>query len=314
MDVPANVLIRIIILWKILTLGLITGPLQASEKQFIIGFAQDTMSNDWRIQQVKDVEQELAKHSKIRFIATDAQGQTAKQILDIETLVKKGIDLLITSPKDAYALTPIVAETYKKGIPVILLDRRINGDLYTTFIGPDNMAIGELAAKRIATRLKGKGRIIMLGGIPTATPTIERSLGFKNGLLAYPGLNIVAEKTANYLRADAIQAMEEIIHSNIQFDAIYSHSDSMATGARMALSQAGIATKNICIIGIDYIEEARQAIRAGEQDSSFTYPTGGKEGAVFALRILNGMPVPKHIPIASIMVEKSNVDKVKPIF
>ena len=284
------------------------------QRKFLVGFAQDTMSNDWRKQQVKDVERELAHRANIRFIATDARGQTAKQILDIENLVKQGIDLLITSPRDAKALAPVISNTYKKGIPVVLLSRKVEGNDYTVFIGPDNLAIGKQAALVLGKKLAGKGRIVILKGIPTATTAVERTQGFKDGLSAYPGLSVVAEKTANYLRADAILAIEEVLSSKIEFDAIYAQSDSMAVGARMALTKAGIKPGSIRIVGIDYIKEAREAIRRGEQDATFTYPTGGKEGAYYILQILKGHAIPKRVPIPSVMVEKANVEKIKPIF
>lgn len=284
------------------------------QRMFVIGFAQDTMSNDWRIQQVKAVEKELAKYANVRFIVTDARGQTAKQILDIERLVNQGVDLLITSPRDAKALSPVISNTYKKGVPVVLLSRRVESGDFTTFIGPDNLAIGKQAAIVLAEKLGGKGRVVILGGISTSTTAQARSAGFKNGLSAYPGISIVAEKPANYLRADAIQVIEELLKSNIGFDAIYAHSDGMATGARMALMNAGKKPGSIPIVGIDYIQEAREAIRNGEQEATFTYPTGGKEGAHYAMQILKGETVPKRVQIPSMKVDKSNVEKVKPIF
>ena len=95
---------------------------------------------------------------------------------------------------------------------------------------------------------------------------------------------------------------------------IYAQSDSMASGARMALKRAGSDLQKISIIGIDYISEAQIAIRAGEQDASLTYPTGGKEGAHYVLQILTGEKVPKKVVIDSEMVTIENVEQVKPIF
>lgn len=303
-------------------IGMLLAVAQASEHStgnnqqapFLVGFAQDTMSNDWRIEQVKAVERGLSNYANVRFIFTDARGQTAKQILDIENLVQQGIDLLITSPRDAKALTPVVSSAYKKGIPVVLLSRKTEGDDYTTFIGPDNLIIAKQAAHVLGEKLQGKGRIAILEGISTSTTAIARTDGFIDGLADYPDLRVVARKPANYLRAKAVQVVEELLKSNIRFDAIYAHSDSMATGARMALMKAGIEPGSILIVGIDYIKEAREAIRKGEQEATFTYPTGGEEGAKYAMDILNGHDVPKRILIPSVMVDKNNVEEVAPIF
>lgn len=281
---------------------------------FLVGFSQDTMDNDWRVQQVKEVERVFSQYKNIRFISTDARAQTAKQILDIKYLVKQGIDLLITGPRDSKALAPVISDTYKKGIPVILLDRGIDSDDYTTLIGPDNLIIGQQAGHVISKIFNGRARVFMLKGVAAATSTILRTQGFEKALSVYPDVTIVSEKVANYLRGDAIKMTEEMLKSDVKFDAIYAQSDSMATGARMALMKAGIDPSTVPIVGIDYIKEARDAIRKGEQLVSFTYSTAGREGADYAIKILNGMSVPKRILIQSIMVDKNNVEKIDPIF
>ena len=108
-----------------------------SEQRYLIGFAQDTLGNDWRLAQVMEVKRELDKHPNVDFIYTDGQGDTALQAKHIEDLVARGIDLLITSPREMFALSEVITQTYQKGIPVVLLDRGIEGDAYTTFIHPE---------------------------------------------------------------------------------------------------------------------------------------------------------------------------------
>ncbi len=285
-----------------------------AQHTYLVGFAQDTLNNDWRTAQVQELRQQLARYPSIRFIHTDAQGQTAKQILDIEDLVMRGIDLLVTSPRDSKALTPVISRTYRQGIPVVLLTRRIESEDYTLFIGGNDLEIGRQAARYLRKRLAGHGRILMLKGIPSASTTISRTEGFLAEIERLGGLEVIAEKSANYLRNDAIHAMEEVLEAGIPFDAIYAQSDSMAQGARMALRRAGIDPRDIPIIGIDYISEARRAIRAGEQEISFTYPTGGREGAEYIVKILRGAPIPKEILLDSIMVTPDNVEQLEPLF
>ena len=285
-----------------------------TEPAYLVGFAQDTMDNDWRRQQVLDVEHALVGDSSIRFIMTDAKGQTAKQIMDIEGLIDKGVDVLITSPRDAQALAPVISQAYQQGIPVVLLSRRIDSEDFTIFIAPDNREIGRKAARYIGEKYPLGGRILMLKGVPNATTTINRTQGFIEELEKFKQLEIVVEKTANYLRGDAITSVEEVLNSGIQFDIIYAQSDSMASGARMAIKHADIDLNKISIIGIDYIREAQAAIRAGEQDISFSYPTCGKEGADYVLRILKGQEVPKKVVVNSEMVSIKNIEQVRPIF
>lgn len=287
---------------------------EKKEKTYVVGFAQDTMANDWRIAQVREVERELKKFDFIKFIYTDGKGQTAKNIMDMEDLISMKVDILIASPRDAKAMAPVITKAYKQGISIILLTRRIDSDEFTTFIHPDDRIIARKAAKYMARRLEGKGKILILKGVPKATTAIYRTESFLKEIKKHRRIEIAAIKTANYLRGDAIKAIEEVIAGGIEFDAIYAQSDSMANGACLALKKAGIDPKDILIVGIDYISEAREAIRKGEQDATFTYPTCGKEGAQAAVKILKGEKVPKEKVVESIMVTKDNVDEIEPIF
>lgn len=279
-----------------------------------VGFAQDTLANDWRLAQVKGVERRLAGHPGIRFIYSDGKGSTAKQISDIEDMIAAGVDILIASPRDGKAMTPVISKAYRQGIKVILLTRSISSDEYTTFISPDDDAIARQAVKFLAERLKGNGRILVLQGVPSSTTAIRRTRAFNDELRHYPGLSVAAIKPANYLRSDAIKAMEEVLQLGIGFDAIYAQSDSMASGARIVLKQAGIEPKQIVTVGIDYISEAREAIRSGEQHASFVYPTCAAEAVNAVLAIVAGRKVTKHIQVPTKRVTPENVERVAPIF
>ena len=284
-------------------------------KKWVVAFAQDTMANDWRAAQVRDLQTAFAAHPEVKFIFTDANGDTARQVQDIEKLAALGVDVLITSPRDAELMREPIARVHRKGIPVILLSRRVNGDEFTQFIAADNKAIGRAAARYLANELKGKRRILMLQGVPTASSAIDRAAGFNEALKQHPGLKVVAVKPADYLRAQAIQRIEEALAEKLQFDAIYSQSDSMALGAILALKKSGRDPGKIPITGIDYISEAREAIRSGALNASFTYPTFGKEGAAATMKLLRGgKPDKKEVLVESVAVTRKNVDKVAPIF
>lgn len=291
------------------TLGL-SRPARSGER-VRIGFAQDTLANDWRAAQVRQFLEALAHRPELEVLVTNAGGSTAQQIMDIEDLVAKGIRILVTSPRDGTALAPVIAAAHGKGIPVVLLTRRASTQSYTTFIAPDDYGIGARACQFLARLSGGRARVLMLTGLPNASTTLARSEGFLSCIAAHPHMQVVESRTANFLRTDALQATESVIASGITFDAVYAQSDSMASGARMALESAGLS---LPIIGIDYIAEARDAIRAGRQKATFTYPTCAREGAAAVTDLLAGRPVPREITVPSIMVTKDNIDDIQPIF
>ena len=179
----------------------------AQDKTFTIGFPQDNMSNDWRRAQVMAVKAVLDQHPNVKFIYTDAQGDTAKNIQDIEDLVDQGIDLLMISPRDGQAMSPVISHVHAQGIPVVLLTRRIIGEAYTTFVSADDAKIAANAAAFIAEKLNGTGKVLVLQGVPSASTAIKRTDGFLSAIAAHPGIEVVAIKPADYLRAEAIKAV-----------------------------------------------------------------------------------------------------------
>lgn len=282
--------------------------------RYRVGFSQDTLANDWRAAQATALREAFARHPEVKFFYTDGLGQTAKQVGDIEDLIHQRVDVLIASPRDGRVMAPVLARAYRHGIPVVLVTRGIMSDDYTTLVAPDDRAIARKAADYMAKRLGGRGRILVLRGVPTATTAIARTEGFLERIRQHEGVEVVAIKDANYLRADAIRAIEEVLAEGLRFDAIYAQSDSMASGARLALRRHGLDPAGMVIVGIDYIDEARQAIRSGEQSASFLYPTCAEETARVVLDILAGERPPRQVRVESKLITRDNVDAVAPIF
>lgn len=293
------------IIYLLLFINLLQG------KEYVIGFAQDTLANDWRAAQVQEVKDEIKKYSNLKLIVKDANGQVSNQIRDIQRFIKQNVDFIITSPKDAKITSLVLKKAMEKGIKVILISRTITSDDYTAFVAPDNYNIGVDAGKFLAKHLDYKGTVLMLEGVQGASSTIQRAKGFEDAVAKYPNIKII-KKIGNYLRNDSIKVMEKIYENNIKFDAIYSHSDSMLIGARTVMNRLG--KELVPSVSIDYIKETQKAIKNGNQLASFLYPTSGKQGVQLIIDIINGKEVPKNTILDTIMITKENVNNVKPIF
>ncbi len=278
-----------------------------------IAFAQDTMANDFRKAQVYEVRDAVAKNAKLSFVYSDANGKTSLLIKQIDEFIKSKVDLIIVGTNDAGAVVPVVAKAYKQNIPVIVLDRGINGEEYTSFINSDNIKIGEIGAKYIAQRLGGKGVVLLFEGLQKADVTQLRSKGFMDEITKSPDIKVI-KRTGNYLRKDAIVEMEKLIKEGVHIDAIFSESDSMLSGVRSAMKRYKIDPSSVIMVGCDYTSEAKEAIQKGEQSGSVLFPLGGDKSVEIALKIFNNEDVPKHIFIPVELVTKDNVQIVKPIF
>lgn len=285
----------------------------AEAERKVVAFAQDTMKNDFRKAQVLEVRDALAQHPGIAFVHSDAEGQTSLLIHQIERFIKQPVDLLVVGTNDENAVVPVVSKAMQAGIPVIILDRGISGDDYTTFINSDNIRIGAIGGEYIAERLGGKGRVLLFEGLQTADVTKLRSQGFLDEIARHPGIEVI-RRTGNYLRKDAVIEMERLFAEGIEIDAIFSESDSMLSGARMVLERHGIDPSTLITVGCDYTSEAREAIRKGTQTGSVLFPLGGRQSAEIALKIFAGEAVPKHLEIPVRLVTRETVEGIEPIF
>ena len=276
---------------------------------WVIGMSQCNLGEPWRVQMNADVKAAADAHPNLRVIYKDAQNNSLTQRAQVEELVEQGADLIIISPKEAAPLTKPVAEAYQRGIPVIVLDRAVQGDQYTSFIGADNVRIGREAGTWIRETLGGKGNIVELKGLMTSTPGQDRNRGFLEGLApeANPGLKIVFSGEMQWLEPNARREMESALATSPRIDVVYAHNDPGAHGAWLAARAAG-REKSMKFVGIDALpHEGQQYVAAGILDATFLYPTGGPEAIAAALTILQGGQVPKKIVLGTRLFTRANV-------
>ena len=279
------------------------------EDPWVIGMSQCNLGEPWRVQMNADVRAAAAEHPNLRVIFKDAQNNSLTQRAQVEELLEQGVDLIIISPKEAAPLTLPVAGAYRGGTPVIVLDRAVQGDEFTTFIGADNVRIGREAGRWIRERLGGRGRIVELKGLMTSTPGQDRNRGFLEGLELdrNPGLSIVFTGEMQWLEPNARREMESALATNARIDAVYAHNDPGAHGAWLAARAAG-RDGDILFVGIDALpHEGRLYVAQGILDATFLYPTGGAEAVGTALSILQGARAPKRIVLGTRLFTRENV-------
>lgn len=281
------------------------------EDPWVVGMSQANLGEPWRVQMDEDVRAAAEAHPDLRVIFKDAQNNSLTQRAQVEEFVEQGVDLIIISPKEAAPLTAPVAAAYRQGIPVIVLDREVQGEEYTCFIGADNVRIGREAGRWLREALGGEGRIVELKGLMTSTPGQDRNQGFLEGLEAesHPGLQVVFSGEMDWLEPNARQEMESALATNERIDAVYAHNDPGAHGAWLAARAAG-REEEMLFVGIDALpHEGRQYVAQGILDATFLYPTGGAEAIDVALRILAGETVPKRITLGTRIFTSENVGR-----
>ncbi|MET8373477.1 substrate-binding domain-containing protein [Micromonospora profundi] len=258
-------------------------------KDFLIGMSQANNAEPYRQVMNNDVQTAAKAVPGFRVVVSDAAQDNSKQVADVENFLTQRINLLIISPNEAKPLTAVVKKAYDKGIPVIVLDRKVEGEAYTAFIGGDNVAIGRAAGEFYAqTLLPGGGKVIEIAGLPGSTPAAERAKGFREGIAGNPKIEIVASQPGDWLREKGQSVADALIKAHPDVSAVYAHNDPMAEGAYLAAKAAGLEQK-IRFTGIDALPVPSGGIKAVEQGrlaATFQYATGGREAVELARKIL----------------------------
>lgn len=283
----------------------LTQSCSKTEETFKIGISQ--CSNDvWRQQMNKEISREASfHHKKLHLDFRSANEDNALQIRQIDSLVNEGIDLLVVSPNEAKALTPIVEKVYAKGIPVVVVDRKINSDKYTAFVGADNERVGHDAGEYIISKLGGKGCVVEFAGQMAATAAMERHQGFMKAMKSAPGITVAANIEAGWEGTKVRHQVDSLFAAGTIPDVVFAHNDRTGVKVYNAARRAG---KELMVVGIDGLfgeDGGLSNVEKGELEASFIYPTGGDRVVQTVIKILKGEPYEKENVLNSAIITPS---------
>jgi len=279
--------------------------------EFVIGMSQANLTEPWRITMNEEIIEEAKKYKNIKIVYKDAGGDADKQKKDINELVSAGVDLLIVSINDSKKLTPLVSRVYKT-MPVIVLDRAVEGYDYSLYIGPDNEKIGNQAGNLVVHLIgENEGKVMEVQGVLDSSPVIARSNGFRAVLKDHSNIKIARTIVGNWQRDEAEDKVTEALQSDKDINVIFAHNDYMAVGAYKAVYKLGL--KNIKIIGVDGLNGENSGldlVSKGILQGTFTCKTGGKEAVNYAVDILNkNSDIPKKTILKSDKITITNLNE-----
>lgn len=225
-----------------------------------VGMSLSTLNNPFFVQMKAGAEAE-AKAAGIDLTVTDAQNDASQQANQIQNFTGAGMKSIIVNPVDSDAVGPSVRAANKADIPVVAADRGVNKATAATLVASDNVAGGRLAAKTLADKLGGKGRIAVLQGTAGTSASRERGQGFAEGIKAYPGITVVARQPADFDRTKGLDVMTNLLQSHPDVSGVFAENDEMALGAVKALGAR--AGSSVAVVGFDGTPDGLKAVGAG---------------------------------------------------
>ncbi|WP_052694893.1 substrate-binding domain-containing protein [Hymenobacter sp. AT01-02] len=280
---------------------------------YTIGFSQCTNGDAWRQAMLAGMKKELSFYPEVKFQIKDAKYNSALQEQQIKEFLREGIDLLIVSANETEPITPIVEEVYNRGIPVVILDRRITSKLYTAYVGGNNEEVGQIAGNYVASLLGRRGQVLEVLGAPGTSPAVDRHRGFAQTLATYPGIQLTAQVNSNWERPSVLERLPAVLRAHPEVDLIFAHNDRLALGAYQVCKQLQL-DQRIRIVGVDGLPGAHGGIQLVQDDilkATLLYSPGGEEAIRTAMRVLRQQPYDKENILGTMVIDSTNVLTMK---
>lgn len=254
----------------------------------------------------------------MEYLSTDGQADIAKQVIAVEDLLAKGIDVLILNPVDPQALTPIVKMARQQGVAVFIVDSYIEEEApYISAVVADNQRNGELLGEWVIKNIKQDLNIAIISGNQGNPVGREKRLGFIRGLAdnqlhttSKVNFKVVAQGWGAWQNNGGLKAMEDILVAHPYINVLFAENDAMALGALKAIKEMKLEDK-ITIVGFDGQKDAYELLQKGQygataQNSPSILGTTVVEAVV---KHLNGVELKRITYTPSVLVERSNVNQ-----
>lgn len=268
-------------------------------KKLKIGVSIPAADHGWTAGVVWWTEQATKLYPNVEWTIATAETPD-KQIKDLDDMMVKEVDAIVILATESAPITPKAEEIQKRGILLVNVDRGFLKPVADVFIEGDNKAFGRKSAEYMAEKMGGKGKIVILEGIPCTVNT-DRVESAKAVFAKYPGIQILDSQTGMWNREKALNVMQTFLLKHPQIDAVWAQDDDMAEGAEQAIKEAG-REKQMWMLGGAGKKEIIKRVMDGDAmfPADITYPPSmiaiGIQQAVSILRDGKREEVMKFMP------------------
>jgi signal transduction histidine kinase len=278
-----------------------------------IGISHASIEPGWGSLMFQEIENEFSLYNEygIELIVKDAKRNNQKQAQDILDLYKEGIDALIVFPFDSQAPVKPVEYVYDKGVPVVIIDRKLNTAKYSAFVSCDNVMIGSEAGIYALHKLGNKGKILEIMGSRGSSTSIDRSVGFRKVIKGHSEVTIHPAIYGEWLEDVTQQKTDSVLKSGFIPDLIFAHNDNMAQSAQEACKKYGIRP---IIVGVDALPGDNGGINMvinNRIDATFYNYPGGDKAAQLAMALVQKKSVPKDYVLKTFPIDVTNAVSIK---
>ncbi|MDO4543368.1 MAG: ABC transporter substrate-binding protein [Clostridia bacterium] len=253
-------------------------PMEEGEENdlIVVGFSQIGAESNWRVANTESIQAALSEENGFMLILDNARQQQENQLKAVRTFIQQGVDYIVLAPIVESGWESVLEEAKREGIPVIIIDRRVevsNQGLFTAWIGANFRQEAETAVSWLEEELLLSGRedepinILHVQGTLGGTAQIERSAGLLEAVERHSNWTVTAQLVGEYTQAKGYEVVLEYLRQNRDIDVLYCENDDMAFGAMQAMDELNIeygADGGVIVISFDAARTALEACMAGK--------------------------------------------------
>ncbi len=252
----------------------------------------------------------------VTFLGAQSESNINEEINIVESAIDRGVKAIVLAPSDTKALQPAVKKAKDAGIPVVIIDSKLDGDpsQYTSFLATDNKAAGEACAKAMIDLLtkagKTEGKIQVMSYVAGVGSEVGRVGGFNDYIKANSKFTLLETQYSNSDMPTALNQTTNVLQANPDLVGIFGANEPTAVGMGRAIEQAGLAGK-IVAIGFDGNSALQEMVKKGTLNaiavqSSYNMGYLGVKTAYDAA--FGGKTVEPYVDTGFLMVTKDNID------
>ncbi|WP_309109981.1 substrate-binding domain-containing protein [Saccharothrix sp.] len=275
--------------------------------EITVGLAISTLDNPYFVA-LKEGAEKAAAELGVKLTVVDAQNDATNQINQVQTFTTQGVKAIIINPVDSKQAAPAAKAAENANIPLVAVDRSVDGGKVVSEVASDNVQGGTLAAIELGRAASGE--VVHLQGIPGASAARDRGQGFEQGLNS-GGIKVVASQPADFNRAKGLDVMTNLLQANPGIKGVFADNDEMALGAIKALGDR--AGKDVAVVGFDGTPDGLKAVEDGTMAATIAQQPDvlGRKAVEQAVKAARGEAVQEVVDVEVKVVTKKNVAEFK---
>jgi ribose transport system substrate-binding protein len=250
-------------------------------------------------------------HEEILWDGPPNETDYSRQLEIFDSMLNRHVDGVVVAAADRTTLNASLDRAARENIPVVVFDSGVDSSNYVSFVATNNYAAGQMAARKLAQLLNGKGTVGIIGNAPGSASTIDRESGFKDAMAKeFPGVRIAAEQYGMSDAAKGLAVTENILTAHPEVSGLFASAEPSSVGAAQALKSRGLAGK-VKLVAFDSSEGLIADLSAGVIDALVAQDPFkiGYEGVKAVTEKLDGKSPEKKIDLSATVITKSDLDK-----